>query len=43
MTISAGIAVFPTHGINAEQLISRSDVALYQAKNNGRDQYRVAS
>jgi diguanylate cyclase (GGDEF)-like protein len=42
ITASAGIAVFPMHGINAEQLIARSDSALYQAKNKGRDQYAVA-
>jgi diguanylate cyclase (GGDEF)-like protein len=42
ITVSAGIAVFPAHGISAEQLIARSDGALYLAKNKGRDQYAVA-
>jgi diguanylate cyclase (GGDEF)-like protein len=42
ITVSAGIAAFPAHGINGEQLIARSDSALYLAKNKGRDQYAVA-
>ncbi len=36
-TLSAGIAVFPQHGENGDDLISLADQALYQAKQNGRN------
>ena len=35
-TFSAGIALFPRHGVNLEQLLSRADRTLYTAKNGGR-------
>ena len=35
-SFSAGIALFPRHGVNLEQLLSRADRALYAAKNGGR-------
>ena len=37
ITISTGIAVYPNHAQNTEQLISESDKALYQAKKQGRN------
>lgn len=37
ISISIGLACFPYHGTNYEQLFRRADEALYQAKNNGRD------
>ena len=37
VTISAGIAIFPDHGGNPEDLIRAADAALYQAKRAGRD------
>jgi diguanylate cyclase (GGDEF)-like protein len=36
-TISAGIAVFPTHGMTQDELFHAADVALYKAKKAGRD------
>lgn len=42
ITTSIGIAVFPEHGDAADQLIGRSDSALYVAKNSGRDCYALA-
>ncbi|HCK65929.1 MAG TPA: hypothetical protein DHW49_06665 [Anaerolineae bacterium] len=42
ITISAGIAMYPQHGTNIEDLIRSADNALYQAKQNGRNQVRVA-
>ena len=41
MTISIGIAQYRIHQENWEQLLERSDQALYQAKKNGRDQWAV--
>jgi diguanylate cyclase (GGDEF)-like protein len=33
--VSIGIATFPAHGVDAESLLSRADVAMYRAKKNG--------
>jgi diguanylate cyclase (GGDEF)-like protein len=38
LTVSLGVAHFPTHGKTPETLIARADKALYWAKNHGRDQ-----
>ena len=35
-SFSAGIAIFPKHGLTLKQLLSRADRALYRAKNLGR-------
>jgi diguanylate cyclase (GGDEF)-like protein len=42
VTLSAGIAVFPDHGENAEELLASADLALYEAKAAGRNRVRVA-
>jgi diguanylate cyclase (GGDEF)-like protein len=42
ITASIGIAVFPEHGNDADQLVRCSDAALYQAKHSGRDRYVLA-
>jgi len=41
LSISAGVATFPNHGDGAEMVLQAADLALYQAKNEGRD--RVVS
>ncbi len=38
ITISLGVACFPQHGKIGETLIKIADIALYQAKHQGRDQ-----
>jgi diguanylate cyclase (GGDEF)-like protein len=43
LTVSAGGAVFPTHGLQASALLAAADKALYDAKHGGRDTWRVAS
>jgi len=43
ITISAGVAALPQHGMNAKDVVSAADVALYQAKSDGRDRVTVAS
>jgi diguanylate cyclase (GGDEF)-like protein len=43
ITISIGVAALPTHGPSIQDTVRASDVALYQAKRNGRDQVVVAS
>lgn len=42
-TISIGVALFPEHGSTTETIMERADLALYRAKNNGRDQYQMFS
>jgi len=41
ITVSAGIATFPAHGDNSEDLIHAADEALYRAKKAGRDRIFV--
>jgi diguanylate cyclase (GGDEF)-like protein len=43
VTISIGVAVFPDDSRGVDDLIGRSDIALYRAKNAGRDAVRVYS
>jgi diguanylate cyclase (GGDEF)-like protein/PAS domain S-box-containing protein len=43
ISASIGIAVFPRDGTSAEELLKRSDVAMYQAKKNGRDNQQFYS
>jgi diguanylate cyclase (GGDEF)-like protein/PAS domain S-box-containing protein len=42
LTISAGIAVFPQHGADAETLLAVADRSLYDAKEAGRDRVILA-
>lgn len=40
LTISAGVSSYPEHALSREALIGAADMALYQAKNDGRDLVR---
>lgn len=40
-TISIGIGIFPDHGDNAETLVKNADIAIYQAKDEGKNRCRV--
>lgn len=40
-TISIGIVMFPEHGTSAEELLSRADLAMYEAKRDGRNRCRL--
>lgn len=40
---SIGIAVFPTHGTEPEQILKHADMALYAAKRSGKNAVRVFS
>ena len=42
LTVSIGVASYPEHGASYERLISAADGALYRAKHDGRDRWRVA-
>lgn len=38
-TVSAGVALYPEHGLSAEELIMRADIAMYKAKEQGKARY----
>jgi len=42
VTASVGLALYPEHGDNADALMQGADAALYQAKQSGKNAYRVA-
>ncbi len=42
-TVSIGIALFPQNGVTAEDVIAHADLALYRAKMEGKNQYRMFS
>jgi len=39
---SIGIAIYPAHGNTIEQLVIKADDAMYQAKNNGKNCFKIA-
>ena len=41
ITLSCGVATFPTHTMDPARLLRLADTALYKAKNNGRDRCEV--
>src|SRR5688572_13281269 len=42
LTTSIGLALFPDHGTKPEELLAQADLALYEAKNHGRNRVEVA-
>lgn len=44
MSVSLGVAAIPTRGyVTAEQVLARADIAMYRAKDRGRDAYAIFS
>jgi diguanylate cyclase (GGDEF)-like protein/PAS domain S-box-containing protein len=41
VTTSLGIAYYPTHAVDADDLVARADIAMYQAKDAGKNTWRV--
>ncbi|MEC0270176.1 putative bifunctional diguanylate cyclase/phosphodiesterase [Paenibacillus anseongense] len=41
VTMSAGISIFPDHGMTASMLMKRADKAMYHAKQEGRNQFVI--
>jgi diguanylate cyclase (GGDEF)-like protein/PAS domain S-box-containing protein len=41
ITASMGISIYPDHGEEVETLISRADIAMYQAKTDGGNKYKI--
>ena len=42
ITVSAGIAIYPVHGEDADTLMRSADLALYETKRAGKNAYRVS-
>ncbi len=42
VTVSIGIAIYPTHGTEEGDLVKQSDLALYAAKDAGRNTWKIA-
>ncbi|HOW57760.1 MAG TPA: sensor domain-containing diguanylate cyclase, partial [Smithellaceae bacterium] len=40
-SVSMGVAIFPDHGDDVEKLISRADIAMYEVKNSGRNNFKI--
>jgi diguanylate cyclase (GGDEF)-like protein/PAS domain S-box-containing protein len=40
VTVSMGISIYPDDGIDAETLVKNADIAMLNAKNNGRNNYQ---
>ena len=43
MTASVGVGIYPTHGEEVETLMKSADMALYEAKRTGKNDYRIAA
>jgi len=41
VTTSLGIAYYPSHAADADELVARADIAMYQAKQAGKNTWRV--
>ena len=41
LTVSIGIAFFPEHANDAEELVAHADAAMYQAKDAGKNAWRI--
>lgn len=41
LTVSLGVALYPQHGTGSAALLKNAEIAMYQAKSKGRNQYQV--
>ena len=42
ITTSAGVAIYPVHGEDADTLMKSADLALYEAKHAGKNTFRIS-
>src|SRR5476649_1723095 len=43
VTVSVGVGIYPAHGEEVETLMKSADLALYEAKRTGKNDYRIAA
>lgn len=43
VTTSAGVSIYPAHGEDADALMKSADLALYEAKREGKNTYRISA
>ncbi len=43
LSASVGVGIYPTHGASLEALMKSADLALYEAKRSGKNDYRIAT
>ncbi len=41
-SVSIGVSIYPDHGLNAEELLSNADQAMYRVKQDGKSGFRLA-
>src|SRR5690606_30154109 len=41
VTTSIGIAIYPIHGCNTQEILKNVDIAMYRAKEMGKNTYRI--
>ena len=41
VTVSMGVSIYPCHSTESDQLLSNSDIAMYRAKSEGKNRYRI--
>ena len=43
MSVSVGVTIYPSDGVEMEELLKNADIAMYKAKNSGKNTYRFYS
>jgi two-component system cell cycle response regulator len=43
ITASIGVSIYPAHGEDADTLMKNADIALYEAKHTGKNNYQIAA
>ncbi len=41
MTLSLGVAIYPEHAITSQTLLKNADIAMYEVKESGRDNFKI--